>query len=104
MKVLIGQSANTMLIEADEGLCAKVELVLVVSEPKYIISAEDPAGFIKQREVTAMRFAASADQLLALAKSLENVAKAAKELESRAMLNPHADRERRTSSAQGLTQ
>jgi hypothetical protein len=86
MNELIGHSANVMLAETDKGrLIATVELVLLVSEPKY---QSDPSGFVKTRSVTDIRFATGAKGLRALAKELGELADDAEELEERASLKP----------------
>lgn len=55
MNELIGHSANMMLAETENGrLIATVELVLLVSEPKY---QSDPSGFVKTRSIADVRFA-----------------------------------------------
>jgi len=84
MNELIGNSANVMLAETEKGrLIATVELVLLVSEPKY---QSDPSGFVKTRLITDIRFATSAKGLRALAREMENLANDAVELEDRASL------------------
>jgi len=89
MNELIGQSANVMLAETENGrLIATVELVLLVSEPKY---QSDPSGFVKTRSVTDVRFATSERGLRALARELEELANDAAELEARASLKPRND-------------
>lgn len=86
MKELIGHSANLMLAETDKGrLIAMVELVLLVSEPKY---QSDPSGFVKTLSVTDIRFATGAKGLRGLAKKLGELADDAEELEERASLKP----------------
>lgn len=86
MNELIGHSANLMLAETNKGrLTATVELVLLVSEPKY---QADPSGFVKTRSVTDIRFATNAKGLRSLAKQLEELANDATEFEERASLNP----------------
>jgi hypothetical protein len=62
-----------------------VELVLLVSEPKYQI---DPGGFVKVRSITDLRFSAGTKGLRMLAKELGELADDAEELESRASLKP----------------
>lgn len=81
MNELIGHSANVMLAEIDNGLVATIELVLLVSEPKY-------HGFVKTRSVTDIRFATGTKGLRALAKELGELADDAEELEERASLKP----------------
>jgi hypothetical protein len=84
MNELIGHSANVMLGETNEGrLRASVELVLLVSEPKY---EADPGGFVKKRSIVDMRFAANVDGLRSLADALYALAVEAGELEGRAGL------------------
>ena len=84
MNELIGHSANMMLAETTKGrLLATVELVLLVSEPKY---QSDPTGFVKTRSITDVRFATGAKGLRALAKDLVELANDAEELEDRASL------------------
>lgn len=86
MNELIGHSANVMLAETDKGrLLATVELVLLVSEPKY---QSDPSGFVKTRSVANVRFATGAKGLRALARELDKLANDAEELEERASLRP----------------
>lgn len=86
MNDLIGHSANVMLAEAEKGkLIARVELVLLVSEPKY---QSDPSGFVKTRSVADIRFATGANGLRALAKEFGKLADDAEELEERASLKP----------------
>jgi acetoacetate decarboxylase len=61
-----------MLAATDKGrLIATVELVLLVSEPKYL---SDPSGFVKTRSVTDIRFATGAKGLRSLAKELAELA------------------------------
>jgi hypothetical protein len=84
MNELIGHSANMMLAETENGrLTATVELVLLVSEPKY---QSDPSGFVKTRSIADVRFATSQKGLRALARELEELANDAAELEERASL------------------
>lgn len=91
MNELIGHSANVMLAETDKGrLLATVELVLLVSEPKY---QSDPIGFVKTRSVTDIRFATSAKGLRALAREFDELANDAEELEERASLKPRDSNE-----------
>ena len=91
MNELIGRSANVMLAETEKGrLMATVELVLLVSEPKY---QSDPSGFVKTRSVTDIRFATGAKGLRALAKELDELAGDAEELEGRASLKPRDSNE-----------
>ena len=86
MNELIGHSANVMLAETAKGkLIATVELVLLVSEPKY---QSDPTGFVKTRSITDIRFATGAKGLRELAKELGDLADDAEELEDRASLKP----------------
>lgn len=86
MNELIGHSANVMLAQTNNGnLLATVEIVLLVSEPKY---QSDPSGFVKTRSVTDIRFAVGANGLRALARGLEELANDAEELEDRASLKP----------------
>lgn len=86
MNELIGHSANVMLAETTKGkLIATVELVLLVSEPKY---QSDPTGFVKTRSITDIRFATGAKGLRGLAKELGDLADDAEELEDRASLKP----------------
>jgi hypothetical protein len=91
MNELIGHSANVMLAETEKGrLISTVELVLLVSEPKY---QSDPSGFVKTRLVTDIRFATGAKGLRALAKELGELADDAEELEDRASLKPRDSNE-----------
>ena len=85
MNELIGHTANMSLIEAKGKLVATVELVLLVSEPKY---QSDPAGFVKTRSVSDFRFATSAKGLKEMAKQFQELANEAEELEERASLKP----------------
>ena len=84
MNELIGHSANVMLAETEKGrLISTVELVLLVSEPKY---QSDPSGFVKTRSISDVRFSTSQKGLRALARELEELANDAAELEDRASL------------------
>ena len=84
MNELIGHSSNVMLAETNEGrLRATVELVLLVSEPKY---EADPGGFVKKRSVVDVRFATSIGGLRNLAEALYALADDAMTLQSRASL------------------
>ncbi len=84
MNELIGHSANVLLAESEKGrLIATVELVLLVSEPRY---QSDPSGFVKTRSITDVRFATGEKGLRALARELEELANDAAELEDRASL------------------
>lgn len=86
MNELIGHSANVMLAETAKGkLLATVELVLLVSEPKY---QSDPSGFVKTRSVTDIRFATGAKGLRELSRELAELANDAEALEDRASLKP----------------
>jgi len=84
MNELIGHSANVLLAEATGGkLLATVEIVLLVSEPKY---QTDPIGFVKTRSVTDIRFATGAVGLRRMAKEFEGLANDAEDLQDRASL------------------
>lgn len=86
MNELIGHTANVMLAETNKGrLTATVELVFLVSEPKY---QADMTGFVKTRSTTDVRFATSAQGLRNMAKELGELADEAEELEERASLKP----------------
>jgi hypothetical protein len=86
MNELIGHSANVMLAETTKGrLIATVELVLLVSEPKY---QSDPSGFVKTRSITDIRFATGAKGLRELSREFAELANDAEELEERASLKP----------------
>jgi hypothetical protein len=86
MNELIGHSANIMLAETNKGrLTATVEVVLLVSEPKY---QADPTGFVKTRSVIDIRFATGSVGLRKMAHDFEELANDAAELEDRATLKP----------------
>lgn len=86
MNELIGHSANVMMAETTKGkLIATVELVLLVSEPKY---QSDPSGFVKTRSVTDIRFSTGAKGLRELSRELAELANDAEALEDRASLKP----------------
>lgn len=87
MKELSGHSANFYLVETNAGkLRAQVELILLVSEPRY---QAEVGGFAKSRVISDVRLHAGAEALRKLSKDLEEIAVEAEELEARAVL--HAD-------------
>ena len=84
MQELMGHSANVALLETNKGrLTASIEVILLVSEPKY---QTDLSGFVKIRQITDVRFSASAKGLRNMAKELNELAEEAEELEERASL------------------
>ncbi len=84
MKALTGNARNLILAEAPEGkLIALIEVVLIVSEPKFKVSLD---GFDREREVEDFRFTASAEGLRNLSKSLLEMVDDAEALEERATL------------------
>lgn len=87
MKELSGHSANFYLVETNGGkLRAQVELILLVSEPRY---QAEVGGFAKSRVISDVRLHAGAESLRRLAKDLGELADQAERLEACAVL--HAD-------------
>lgn len=89
MQELIGHSANVALLETNKcRLMASIELVLLVSEPKY---QADPSGFVKVRSINDLRFSSGITGIRNLIKDLSELADEAEELEERASLKPKID-------------
>ena len=74
MKFLVGNARNLMLMSNDaeeKSLAPRVELVLMLAEPKW---DADAGGFVKRRELSSVRIIASPDQLRDLAAALGSMA------------------------------
>lgn len=80
MKELAGSAANTFFLpHEDDGIVARVEVVLLHSEVTYLPSVE---GMRKDRSLETFRFVASVKQLTELATHFTAMAEAAMKQEA----------------------
>lgn len=80
MKELLATSSNITLVEVDGRLRARVELILLVSEPRYAVGE---SGLTKTRVADDVRTLAAPEHLRALSAELLQMALEAEVLEAK---------------------
>lgn len=71
MKELIAVSGNNALVECDNTLVPSVELILLMSEPRYALG---PEGTVRHRDVVTVRLSANPGRLREVAAVLLSMA------------------------------